>query len=173
METRQIVNLSFLSLMNLLIVCPYSYFHQTHYARNGAGVNILTGGSGKISQLLSERGITFVVMPVNDQEIDGSFSVLQDQYNEVIVDYCAQKDILIFDPLPFLKAGASEEAIFRFKGNHHGSKEAHSLIGQELGVFLGHQEERLADRRPGEAVDQPADRNAPGDSPQLLLGKGA
>ena len=49
-------------------------------------------------------------------------------------------NIIFFDPPTFLEADASEEALFRIGMNHHWSKKAHTLIGQQLGAFLAQQD---------------------------------
>jgi len=90
-------------------------------------------------QHLRDRGITFVVLLVNSQEPDGSFTDLDKQYNAVVKDYCHANKIPVFDPLPFFESSASESPIFRIGKDHHWSKEAHALVGRHLGEFLEQQ----------------------------------
>jgi lysophospholipase L1-like esterase len=91
---------------------------------------------GLIYQLLHSRDIPFLVLLVNDQEMDGTFRSVHNQYNKIIREYCEQYDISVFDPLSGLVTAAAGEPVFRLGGNHHWSKEAHHLVGQQLGIYM-------------------------------------
>jgi hypothetical protein len=91
---------------------------------------------GLIYQLLHSRDIPFLVLLVNDQEMDGTFRSVHNQYNKIIREYCEQYDISVFDPLSSLVTAAAGEPVFRLGGNHHWSKEAHHLVGQQLGIYM-------------------------------------
>lgn len=101
---------------------------------------LLLAELGLINQRLRDRGVAFLVLLVNHQEPDGSFSESEKQYNAVVKDYCQNNQIPVFDPLPFFESSALGTPLFRIGKDHHWSREAHALVGQRLGAFLQQQD---------------------------------
>ena len=124
---------------------------------------------GLISQLLRDRGVPFLVLLVNHQEPDGSFSDLEKRYNSVVKNYCQKNNIPVFDPLPSFESSASGTPLFRIGKDHHWSKEAHALVGRHLGAFLEQQDlfMQTADRMNLDSPGVDKDDNSP--RPSALL----
>lgn len=72
-------------------------------------------------------GARLVVMPVNAQEEDGSFSDHQGRDNALLRDHCLARSIELVDPLPVLVAEAKGSPIHRFPSDGHWTTTAHSL----------------------------------------------
>ena len=76
--------------------------------------------------------IPLVVMLVNEQEEDGSFKLIEKQYNEVVQSFCRDLGIKVVDPLPVFEELAGGKPIFRQEHDHHWSSLAHKVAAQEL-----------------------------------------
>ena len=91
---------------------------------------------GEIERLLRDRGIDLVVLLVNHQEKNGSFSPLDKEYNAIVKSYCKNSGITVFDPVPYFESSSLGGSGFRIGKDHHWSKRAHALVGKLLGDFL-------------------------------------
>jgi hypothetical protein len=91
---------------------------------------------GAINEKLKARGIGLIVLMINHQGEDGTFSTRQKQYNAAVTAYCNQKDIPVFDPLPLLESRSRGRPVFRIGQDHHWSREAHALVGKQLGATM-------------------------------------
>jgi hypothetical protein len=89
-----------------------------------------------VRQLLEDRGVGLVVLPVNPQRKDGTFNDLQKRYNSAITAHCKSTGITVFDPLPLLEASSKGRPVFRIGSDHHWSGPAHKLVAEGLGDFL-------------------------------------
>ncbi|MFO0687440.1 MAG: GDSL-type esterase/lipase family protein [Myxococcota bacterium] len=72
-------------------------------------------------------GARLVVLPVNAQESDGSFSPHQARDNALLRDHCLARSIELVDPLPALIAEAKGRPIHRFPSDGHWTATAHAL----------------------------------------------
>jgi hypothetical protein len=90
----------------------------------------------KIKELLSNRNIDLVVLLVNHQEMDGSFSASEKEYSAIVQSYCKDLGITVFASASIFESVSSEGPVFRIGNDPHWSKRAHALVGQELGAFL-------------------------------------
>jgi len=90
----------------------------------------------EIDQLSKRSGTDLFVLLVNHQEADGSFSLLEQNYNTVVKAYCDSLQVSYFDPLPKMAAQANGRPIFRFPNDHHWSAAAHSFVAKEIVEML-------------------------------------
>ena len=92
-----------------------------------------------IHQLLDARGIELLVLLVNHQEMDGTFSPGEKEYNAIVTAHGKQEGIAVFDPIPHFEAVDAEAPIFRIGGDHHWSARAQALVAKELSTLLRQQ----------------------------------
>ncbi|MGH1365249.1 MAG: hypothetical protein ACRBF0_16935 [Calditrichia bacterium] len=86
----------------------------------------------EIDALSKQFETDLLVLLVNHQETDGSFSLLEQNYNAVVKAYCDSLQMNYFDPLPKMAAQASGRPIFRFPNDHHWSAAAHSFVAEKI-----------------------------------------
>lgn len=86
--------------------------------------------------LLRKRGIALLVVPVNEQETDGTFKAIEKEYNSVVEAFCLMNQIDFLDPLPALESSSLGKPIYRIGKDHHWSKEAHALVARHIGDYL-------------------------------------
>ena len=90
----------------------------------------------KLHTLLSAHEIRLVVLLINQQEVEGSFSDEEKRYNAVVKSHCDEAGISCFDPVPHFESVARNRPIYRMADDFHWSPDAHALVGRELGAFL-------------------------------------
>ncbi|HET6890771.1 MAG TPA: hypothetical protein VFH31_06690 [Pyrinomonadaceae bacterium] len=86
----------------------------------------------RIRELCVSLNIRLVVMLVNEQEEDGSFKLIEKQYNEVVQSFCRDLGVKVVDPLPVFEELARGKPIFRREYDHHWSSLAHKIAAKEL-----------------------------------------
>ena len=86
----------------------------------------------KIRELCVSLNIRLVVMLVNEQDEDGSFKLIEKQYNEVVKSFCRDLGVKVVDPLPVFEELARGKPIFRQEDDHHWSSLAHKVAAKEL-----------------------------------------
>ena len=86
----------------------------------------------RIRELCVSLNIRLVVMLVNEQEEDGSFKLIEKQYNEVVQSFCRNLGVKVVDPLPVFEELARGKPIFRREDDHHWSSLAHKVAAREL-----------------------------------------
>jgi lysophospholipase L1-like esterase len=86
----------------------------------------------KMHELCASLNIRLVVMLVNEQEEDGSFKLIEKQYNKVVESFCRDLGVNVADPLPVFEELARGKPIFRQKDDHHWSSLAHKVAAKEL-----------------------------------------
>lgn len=92
----------------------------------------LLGEIEKIHELCVASHIPLVVMLVNEQDEDGSFKLIEKQYNEVVKSFCRDRGITVVDPLPVFEASAGGKPIYRQEHDHHWSSLAQKVAAKEL-----------------------------------------
>jgi hypothetical protein len=92
----------------------------------------LLGEIEKIRELCLSLNIRLVVMLVNEQEEDGSFKLIEKEYNEVVQSFCRDLGVTVVDPLPVFEELAHGKPIFRQEHDHHWSSQAHKVAAREL-----------------------------------------
>lgn len=86
----------------------------------------------KMRELCVSLDIPLVVMLVNEQEEDGSFKAIENQYNEVVKSFCRKLGVTVVDPLPVFRESAGGKPVFRQRADHHWSSLAHKVAAKEL-----------------------------------------
>jgi len=86
----------------------------------------------RIRELCVSLNIRSVVMLVNEQEEDGSFKLIEKQYNEVVKSFCRDLGVTVVDPLPVFEELARGKPILRREDDHHWSSLAHKVAAKEL-----------------------------------------
>lgn len=76
------------------------------------------------------RGGRLVVLAINKQERDGSFSELQSLYNGILASFCREAGVTCVDPLPRMRDEAGGRPVFRFPEDLHWPPRAHRLAGE-------------------------------------------
>jgi len=85
---------------------------------------------------LAEQEIPLVILLVNHQEVDGSFSPDEHRYNTHIARFCSAQDLPLADPLPRFVAEGKGEPVFRTPSDIHWTPLAQRIAAQEvLGVL--------------------------------------
>lgn len=85
------------------------------------------------SQALADSvGIPMVVLLINPQSRDGSFSDLEHEYNTIVSGFAAAHGIRVVDPLPRLVSLAGGRSVFRLNKDLHWSAAAHAVAAEEL-----------------------------------------
>lgn len=79
-----------------------------------------------------ERGWPLVVLAINQQSANGSFSEAEARYNEVLREFCSKEGIVYVDPLPHLSTAANGEPVFCRPGDLHWTPAAHGLAADLL-----------------------------------------
>jgi hypothetical protein len=85
-----------------------------------------------LDRLVQRAGARLIVVPVNAQEGDGTFSDHQPIYNAILREHCLARAILFVDPLPVMIAKANGQPLFRFPGDAHWTVAAHALTAELL-----------------------------------------
>ena len=81
---------------------------------------------------LAARGIPMVLLLVNHQDADGSFSGDELRYNEHVARFCRARDLPLADPLARFVAEAAGRPIFRTPSDMHWTPLAHQIAAQEV-----------------------------------------
>jgi SGNH hydrolase-like domain, acetyltransferase AlgX len=81
---------------------------------------------------LAERGIPLVILLVNHQEADGSFSPDEFRYNDRVTRFCRERDLPLADPLPRFVSEANHRPIFRTPSDMHWTPLAHRIAAREV-----------------------------------------
>lgn len=84
----------------------------------------------------AERGVPFVVLVVNHQQPDGSFSDDQRRYSDIVADFCREHAITCFDPTPELTEPPGSDPAYRFQGDMHWSAAAQRVAARGLRARL-------------------------------------
>ncbi len=79
-----------------------------------------------------EAGARLIVLPINAQESDGSFSDQQSRANAILRDHCLARSILFVDPLPELIAQSNGQPLHRFPSDGHWTAAAHAIAAEQL-----------------------------------------
>lgn len=87
---------------------------------------------GRMDRLARDAGARLVVLAINAQEADGSFTPEQALYNDVLRDDCAARQIPFVDPLPDLVAGAAGRRLYRFAHDTHWTVAAHAIAARRV-----------------------------------------
>lgn len=86
----------------------------------------------RLDRRVREAGARLIVLPINAQEIDGSFSDQQPRANAILRDHCRTRSILFVDPLPELIARANGQPIHRFPSDGHWTAAPHAIAAERL-----------------------------------------
>ncbi len=86
----------------------------------------------RIHELCVSLNIRLVVMLVNEQEEDGSFKLIEKQYNEVVQTFGRKLGVKVVDPLPVFEELTRGTPIFRQGNDHHWSSLAHKVAAREV-----------------------------------------
>jgi hypothetical protein len=87
-------------------------------------------------ELTAGKRIPLVVLLANTQSRDGSFTREEKRMNAVILEFCREQEIAVFDPLPLLEQRAGDDPVFRFPGDGHWNAGAHRVVAEGLTDFL-------------------------------------
>jgi lysophospholipase L1-like esterase len=90
----------------------------------------------QVKELADGRGIPLVLLLANTQSRDGSFTPQEKRMNGLIAEFCREREIAVFDPLPLLEDRAGGRAIFRFAGDGHWNAAAHEVVAEGFADFL-------------------------------------
>jgi hypothetical protein len=96
----------------------------------------LLGEIAKTQEMAKRKGIPLVVLLANPQSADGSFTREEKRMNGIIADFCRERGIAVFDPLPLLEEQSGGKAVFRFSGDGHWDARAHELVAEGFAGFL-------------------------------------
>jgi|GEM_PF-1964910 len=86
----------------------------------------------KLRTLAERTGVALLVVPVNHQEADGSFSEDECRYTRSVLQYCRLRGIPYVDVLSALIQEAAGRPKFRLPGDHHWSAAAHALAAEAI-----------------------------------------
>ena len=78
------------------------------------------------------KGGQLIVLAINRQEPDGTFSDDQAIYNEILASFCRTQGIPFVDPLPRLRKMASGRPLFCFPTDLHWSEAAHRVAAEMI-----------------------------------------
>jgi lysophospholipase L1-like esterase len=81
---------------------------------------------------LSAQGIPMVLLLVNHQDADGSFSRDELRYNEHVARFCRARDLPLVDPLPRFVAESQGKPVLRTPSDMHWTPLAHRIAAQEV-----------------------------------------
>ena len=81
---------------------------------------------------LSERGIPMVLLLVNPQDADGSFSSEERRYNEYLARFCRARHLPMVDPMARFVSEARGKPVLRTPGDMHWTPLAHRIAAQEV-----------------------------------------
>ena len=93
----------------------------------------------EIAQLhdaLAARGIPLVLLIVNAQNEDGSFSADDPRINALVTRFCTARDLPVADPLPRMVEEAQGKALYRTPSDQHWTPLAHRIAAQEVEAVL-------------------------------------
>ena len=82
---------------------------------------------GKLDGLARDANARLIVLPINAQEPDGTFSEHETTYNSILREFCLGQKILFVDPLPSLVEEAKGRPLYRFKNDGHWTAAADAL----------------------------------------------
>jgi len=88
-----------------------------------------------IGDFLAQRNIPLVVLLINEQDRDGSYTY-QQEMNEIIKEYHNHSGWLIIDPLPALKNASRGEPLMRFRDDGHWTPLAHEIAATEIAGII-------------------------------------
>ena len=86
------------------------------------------------------KGGQLIVLAINRQEPDGTFSDDQAIYNEILASFCRTQGIPFVDPLPRLREIALGRPLFRFPTDLHWSEAAHRVAAEMIHEELSAQQ---------------------------------
>jgi len=81
---------------------------------------------------LAERGIPLVILLVNHQAADGSFSPDELRYNAHVARFCSSRDLPLADPLPRFFAEGKGQPVFRTPSDIHWTPLAHRIAARDV-----------------------------------------
>lgn len=86
----------------------------------------------QLQTALAARGIPMVLLVVNHQEADGSFSRDEFRYNEHVARFCRSHDLPMVDPLARFVAEAKGKPVLRTPSDMHWTPLAHRIAAREV-----------------------------------------
>jgi len=91
---------------------------------------------GALDQFTKLNGQQLVVLLIGFQQPDGSFSDVVKTQNKKVMDFCAERKIPAFDPVPLFEANSSEP-VFRIDANdYHWTPLAHDIAAAGLAGYM-------------------------------------
>jgi hypothetical protein len=91
---------------------------------------------GALDQFTRSNSQQLVVLLIGFQQPDGSFSDTVKMQNKKIMDFCAERNIPAFDPVPLFEANSSEP-VFRIDAiDYHWTPLAHDIAAAGLANYM-------------------------------------
>lgn len=97
---------------------------------------VLLDELGTLDQSARSNGQQLVVLLIGFQQPDGSFSDVVKMQNKKVMDFCAERNIPAFDPVPLFEAN-STEPVFRIDAvDYHWTPLAHDIAAAGLASYM-------------------------------------